>query len=96
MADASVRPNVLYAVAHDLRHDLSSNALRGIATDRGCRFGLAFAPAPYCAASRNSFFTGRRTTVTGVHTCDKRDARDFAPLMRRRRAAPDVPLWPRP
>ena len=68
MADASVRPNVLYAVAHDLRHDLSSHALRGIATDRGCRFVLAFAQAPYCAPSRNSFFTGRRTTVTGVHT----------------------------
>ena len=76
------RPNVLYAVAHDLRHDLSSPAVRSIASDRGCQFALAFAQAPYCAPSRNSFFTGRRCTATGVHTFDKRDAREFAPLIR--------------
>ena len=74
------RPSVLYAVAHDLRHDLDVPSIEAVAADRGIRFALAVAQAPYCAPSRNSFFTGRRTTVTGVHTFDKDDATTFAPL----------------
>ena len=74
MATALHRPNVLYAVSHDLRHDVASSALDSIVSDSGCRFTMAFAQAPYCAPSRNSFFTGRRTTATGVHTFDAHDA----------------------
>ena len=74
------RPNVLYAVSHDLRIDFSSDALTAITESRGARFTNAFSQAPYCAPSRNSFFTGRRPSVTRVHTFDKHDARTYAPI----------------
>ena len=93
---APTRPHVLYAVSHDLRHDISSSALDAIAADGGCRFQLAFSQAPYCAPSRNSFFTGRRTTTTNVHTFSAQDARAFAPIMRQRTHGPHSPLTPRP
>ena len=41
-------------------------------------------PLVDAAPSRNSFFTGRRASVTGVHTFDRREARQFAPLTHRR------------
>ena len=87
---------MLYAVSHDLRHDVSSRAIDAIVNDCGVRFDLAFAQAPYCAPSRNSFFTGRRPTVTGVHTFDAHDARSYAPIMRQRTHGPHSPLAARP
>lgn len=75
------RLHVLYAVAHDFRHDLDVPSLDSIADDRGARFQLAMSQAPYCGPSRNSFFTGRRPSVTRVHTFDKDDVSTYAPLM---------------
>lgn len=49
-----------------------------------------------CAPSRNSFFTGRRPTVTGVHTFDKHDAREYAPLIRPRLVHDPSRRAPRP
>jgi arylsulfatase A-like enzyme len=57
-----------------------SRSLDRIAADHGCRFTLAVAQAPYCAPSRQSFFTGRRPAVTSVHTFSHADARAFVPL----------------
>ena len=54
------QPNVLYAVAHDLRADLNSPVLERLGSDPfSVTFQMAFTQAPMCSPSRHSFFTGR-------------------------------------
>ncbi len=49
------RPNVVYAVSHDLRADLDTPNLRAAARRDGCvSFSHAFCQAPYCTPSRAS------------------------------------------
>ena len=71
-AMASSRPNVLYGVAHDLRADCDTpNLRRLLASADGVAFSRAFCQAPYCTPSRASWFTGRRPSVTDIHTFEQ-------------------------
>ena len=68
------RLDVVYLVAHDLRADASGPHLGALRASEGAiSFSYAFSQAPYCAPSRASFFTGRRPSVTRVHTFDAAD-----------------------
>ena len=66
------RPNVLYAVSHDLRADFDKPNLRRLAASSSAfTFSHAFSQAPYCTPSRASFFTGRRPSVSDIHTFEQ-------------------------
>ena len=61
--------NVLYIVSHDLRATIDTPRLRELARSPDCvSFSHAFCQSPYCVPSRASWFTGRRPSVTDVHT----------------------------
>ena len=70
-------PHIFYAVSHDLRADLDTPNLRAMAAADGCiSFSHAFCQAPYCTPSRASFFTGRRPSVTDIHTFEQNVEKD--------------------
>lgn len=68
-------PNVLFIIADDLNHWIGAYGINHNARtpniDRlaasGVLFRNAYCSAPYCNASRISFFTGLRPTTTGVY-----------------------------
>ena len=61
--------NVVYIVSHDLRATIDTPRLRALASSADCvSFSHAFCQSPYCTPSRASWFTGRRPSVTDVHT----------------------------
>jgi len=69
---ASERANILYAVSHDLRADFDQPNLRRLAASSAAfTFSHAFSQAPYCTPSRASFFTGRRPSVSDIHTFEQ-------------------------
>ena len=73
--------DVVYLVAHDVRADASGPHLASLRQSEGAiSFNHAFAQAPYCAPSRASFFTGRRPSVTRVHTFSHEDRSRLMPL----------------
>lgn len=73
MPDAS--PNVLFIVVDDLNHWIgaygTNHNVKTPNIDRlaasGTLFRKAYCSAPYCNASRMSFFTGLRPTTTGIY-----------------------------
>jgi iduronate 2-sulfatase len=71
---ASMRPNVLFIIADDLRPDLScyGSTVETPNLDKlagnGVRFANAWAQYPLCNPSRTSMLTGRYPTTTGALT----------------------------
>lgn len=73
--EAAPRPNIVFILADDLRHDTLGCAGHDIVqtphidalAERGTRFTNAYVTTPICCTSRASFFTGQYASRHGVH-----------------------------